>query len=148
MVKLDDDLNFIDDIETFVKPPVPIPDIVTKITGITDATVANAPTFVQLYNEWVDFFIGERIVVGHHVTFDLGVLYCELARHSYEFHFPWPATWLCTVEKSMSIEHRRLTLSKLHELATGQPHEGAHRAKADVIATIKGFAWLREQGLV
>lgn len=147
-VKLTDDLEFISEIDTFVKPPVPIPDIVTKLTGITDATVSRAPTFLGIYDQLAEFFLGETVVVGHNISFDLGMLYCELARHSLEFHFPWPKTWICTVEKSVPIEHRRLTLSKLHELATGAPHEGAHRAKADVEATIRCYRWLKEISLI
>jgi len=147
-VKLTDDLEFISELETFVKPPVPIPDIVTKITGITNQTVSRAPTFIGIYDQLVDLFIGERIVVGHNISFDLGMLYCELARHSYEFRFPWPVNWICTVEKSIPVEHRRLTLSKLHELATGSPHEGAHRARADVEATIRCYRWLKEISLI
>lgn len=147
-VRVTDDLEFISEVETFVKPPIPIPDIVTKITGITNETVSRAPKFIGVYNQLVELFLGETIVVGHNISFDLGMLYCELARHSFEFHFPWPRTWICTVEKSVPIEHRRLTLSRLHELATGAPHDGAHRARADVEATIRGYKWLKEISLI
>jgi len=147
-VKLSEKLEFIDEIDTFIKPPVPIPEHITNITGITDEHVANAPKFIHVYQKLVDLFLGELVVVGHNISFDLGMLYCELTRISYQYHFPWPQVWVCTVEKSVPIENRRLTLSRLHELATGSPHEDSHRAKADTHATIRCFNWLSEQGLI
>lgn len=148
VIKLTDDLEVVDELETFIKPPIPIEEHITHITGITDETVANAPSFISIYPQLVELFLGERVIVGHNISFDLGVIYCELSRCDKEFHFPWPQEWICTVEKSFPIENRRLTLTKLHEHATGVPHEEAHRAKADVMALIRCYVWLQEQGLV
>ena len=147
-VKLSEDFQFVDEINTFVKPPIPIPDHITKLTGITDEHVEKAPTFLELYERLVDFFIGERVAVGHNISFDLGMLYCELARKNLEYKFPWPQEWICTVEKSLPIQNKRLRLSQLHELATGKPHENAHRAKEDTFAVIRCYLWLKEQGLI
>lgn len=141
-------LEFIDEFETYVKPMVPISEEITKITGITNETVADAPKFIEIFDKLADFFLGETICVGHNVAFDLGVLWAELSRHRLEYHFPWPKTWICTVEKSMSIEHRRITLRSLYELATGHPPANSHRAKDDVNTTIVCFKWLRDQGLI
>jgi DNA polymerase III epsilon subunit-like protein len=147
-VKLTDDLEFVSEIDTLIKPPVQIPAHITKINGIDDGMVTGSPKFINIYQQLVDMFLGETVIVGHNISFDLGMLYCELARHSYEFHFPWPQTWICTVEKAMPIENRRLRLSQLHEKATGKPHEGSHRAKSDVQAVIRCYSWLKEQGLL
>ncbi len=147
-VRLDDDYKFISELETFVKPPIPIPEEITKITGITDAMIADAPSFIRVYDDLVSLFLGEAEVIGHNIPFDMGMLYCELARTNLEYHFPWPKTWTCTVEKSMSIENKRLRLVYLHELATGSPHENAHRAKNDVMAVVRCHIWLRKKGLV
>lgn len=147
-VKLDDDLNFVEELDTLVKPPVPIPEHITKITGISDDTVATAPSFIEVYDKLIDLFLGQRVVVGHNIPFDLGVIWCELARHSLQWKFPWPPTWICTIEKSMPIENRRLSLKNLYLHATGRPHEGAHRAKVDVAATIECYKFLMKQGLI
>ena len=147
-VKLTDNLGFIEDVNTLVKSPIPIPDEVIKISGITNEMVADAPKFIEVYNELVDLFIGERTTVGHNVSFDLGVLWAELARHRLEFHFPWSPIWMCTVEKSMSIKHKRLSLKDLYMLATGHAYEDAHRAKSDVLATIECYQWLETKGLI
>jgi len=148
VVKLTDKLSFIDEFETLIKPPIPIPDETSKVSGITNELVANAPKFIEVYDRLVDLFMGERITVGHNVSFDLGVLWSELARHRLEFHFPWSPTWLCTVEKSTSIKHKRLSLKDLHMLATGHAHEDAHRAKSDVLAMIRCYQWMEQKGLI
>lgn len=145
-VKLTDDLKFISEIDTLMNPKVAIPHHITKITGITDAHVANAPEFVQVYDQLTKFFLGESTVVAHNVAFDMGMLWCELSRLGLEFKFPWPPTHICTVEKSEPIENHRLKLGRLHEIATGEPHKDAHSAKGDVIAMVRCYAWMKEQG--
>lgn len=147
-VRLTHEYEFVKEIETFIKPPVPIPEHITKITGIDDSTVANAPKFIDVYDTLVDLWLGEREAIGHNVTFDLGVIWCELARCQLETRFPWTPIQTCTVEKSFSIENRRLKLMDLHTYATGAPHSGAHRARTDVYALIRCHMWLRKQGLV
>jgi len=147
-IKLTDKLSFIDDINTLIRPPIPIPDEASKVNGITNDMVASAPKFIEVYDDLVNLFIGERTTVGHNVSFDLGILWTELARHRLEFHFPWSPRWVCTVEKSTTIKHKRLSLKDLHTLATGHPHEDAHRAKSDVLATIRCYQWLETKGLI
>ncbi len=55
---------------THVNPGRPIPAEATHIHGITDADVADSPTFPELLPEVLGF-IDQAIVVGHHVDFDL-----------------------------------------------------------------------------
>ena len=148
VAKFTDDLEFISEFDSMFKPMVPISEEIERITGITNEMVANAPKFIEQYDQLCDFFLGETVAVGHNVSFDLGVIWAELARHRLEYKFPWPKTWICTVEKSMSIEHRRMKLSSLYELATGHPHVNAHRARGDVEATFVCYKYLKEIGLI
>lgn len=141
------EFEFVDEIETFVKPPIPISEEITNITGITTSMLANAPTFPMLYDRLCDFFLGERVFVAHNVFFDLGVLRCELMRMEKEFQFPWTCRPQCTVELSMPLENKRLSLAKLHTYFFGQPHEGAHRARHDVEALVSCYYQLIQRGL-
>jgi len=141
--RLDKNFDMVGEIETFIKPPIPIPPEVTDITGITDETVADAPTFVQIFDSLVDLFLGEKVIIAHNAPFDTGVLEFELMRHDLQNKFPWPKYHHCTVELSFPINNKRLKLRDLHELATGTQHlEGAHRAKNDVYALIRSYRWL------
>jgi DNA polymerase III epsilon subunit family exonuclease len=143
-LKLDDKFKPVGEFESFVKPPVPIPKEVIKITGITDDMVAGAPTFKKLFPELAEFFLGERILVAHNLSFDLGCLYCEMMRIDKVASFPWPPVHHCTVEMSMHLKGRRLHLFELYKMATGNEMKEAHRAKADVLALAECYKWLRK----
>lgn len=146
---LDKDFNMITEIDTFVKPPVPIPDFITKITGISDYTVRNAPKFIEIFDELYDVAKQSDVFVAHNAAFDHGVIKHELERHDMEFKFPWWREQICTVEASMPIQNKRLRLTALHQLATGKPHfNGAHRAKPDVMALVRCFIWLKKRGFI
>lgn len=150
-VRLDwdgDGFRYVSEFETFVRPPVPIEPIITNITGIDDRMVANAPTFPQIYKDLCQFFMGEDTLVAHNAPFDVGVIYCELARIEKQIQFPWPMNHQCTVELSFHIENKRLKLKKLHEMATGLEHEDQHRASGDVKAMVKCYEWLINEGHV
>jgi ATP-dependent DNA helicase DinG len=58
---------------TFVNPGRHIPSFITDLTGITDADVAHAPSIHQVLSD-VRKFVGQDLVVGHNVSFDLGFL--------------------------------------------------------------------------
>lgn len=135
--------------DSLIKPPIPIPDDVIEITHITNEMVADAPKFIEIYDDLCNYFLGETIIIGHNLSFDRDILKFELMRYDLEFKFPWPKTHICTVEKSYQIKNKRLKLSQLHEMATGKPEiTGAHRAREDVMALIRSFIWLKEQGYV
>ena len=130
---------------SMVKPPIPIPEECVKITGITDEMVKAAPSFAEIYFTLCQFYLGVNILVGHNVSFDAGVLECELKRIDRVTRFPWPPSQICTVEESFSIRGRRLKLSELYLMATGEEFKDAHRGKEDVEALEKCYDWLQEE---
>ncbi len=138
--------EYISEFETLVRPPIPISEEITRITGITTEMLYNQPSFAYIYKPLCDFFLGEKTVVAHNCSFDLGVIRCELKRIGKEFAFPWPHDPQCTVELSMPIEHKRQSLAKLHTLFFGEPHQEAHRAKSDVMALVACYQKLIELG--
>ena len=58
---------------TLVNPGRAIPANITHLTGISDAMVANAPKAAEVLPK-LAAFVGEAIVLGHNVRFDLGFL--------------------------------------------------------------------------
>lgn len=144
--KLTPDFKFVSEIDTLVKPPISISEEITKLTGIDDALVANAPSFFQIYDELYDFFEGVRYVVGQNISFDIGVLEYELFRHNLERKFPWPKYQGCTIESSMYLKNKRLKLIDLHTELFGKGFVGAHRAKNDVMPTVRCFIELCKRG--
>lgn len=62
-----------------VRPGDPIPSLSTQIHGIDEAAIADASSFAEI---WPDFeaFIGDAVVIGHVLGFDLAVLKRECER--------------------------------------------------------------------
>lgn len=144
-IKIDNDNNIVKEYETFIKPPIPIPDFITKINRIDNQMVKDAPTFVEVYKPLVSMFFNCHTVVAHNLSFDEGMLITELKRIGKEYHFPYPPIKFCTVEQSMHIKGYRLKNNELYKLATGKDIEGAHIARNDVLATFESYKWLRSQ---
>jgi len=146
MIKFDKNFEVIGKYNSLFKIPIPVPEIITKITGITDEALEDQPTFSEELKKISNFMTGANHVIGHNVNFDLDVLKFELRRIRKEHYFPWPINRNCTVEISFPIENKRMKLGNLYKMATGKNHDGAHRAEADVLATVECFVWLKENG--
>ncbi len=128
------ELEVISAFESLVKPPIPISAEINKITGITDALVEDQPAFGDIVNDLADFFLGTERLVAHNLSFDRSMLTNELFRCDRVLKFPWPMDHLCTVEKTMYIEQRRMNLQALHVHLLGKNFDNAHRARTDVLA--------------
>lgn len=144
-VQVDNNLKFVRDFDTLIKPPVPIPHHLEKMIGITNEMVANAPTFLEVVKQIIKVFLGSHTIVAHNLSFDEEVLITELKRIGKQYHFPYPPIKFCTVEQSMYIKGYRLKNGELYKIATGKELVDAHRAKNDVKATFQSFKWLRGQ---
>jgi DNA polymerase III epsilon subunit-like protein len=145
-MQFDKNFNKVKEFESYIKPPKPLPAIITKITGITDADLADAPSFIEVYRDIIDVFFGSHTIIAHNLSFDEQVLIFELRRIGKEHHFPYPPIKYCTVEQSMWIKGHRLKNSELYEIATGKQMGEAHRARWDVKATFESHKWLKAQG--
>ncbi len=73
--------------ETLVNPDRAIPRMITGLTGITDAMVADAPRFAGIADHFRDFTEG-CIFVAHNVRFDYGFLCDEYRRLEQDYHRP------------------------------------------------------------
>lgn len=145
---IDENFDLIDEVNTLLKPPIPLPDIITKITKLEDKDLEGAPTFNEFYPELARVVTGCDAIVAHNLSFDLGMIANELIRLDKLVQFPWPRHHICTVQSSIPLRGHRLKLSQLHEIATGKTFEGAHRAKVDVHALVRCFHWLTENGFI
>lgn len=74
-------------IDRLVRPRIPIPAAATAIHGIDERAVAQAPTFAELAPDLHEAIDG-RVVVGHHIAFDLAVLRHEAARAGLRWREP------------------------------------------------------------
>ena len=145
-IRMDENWNEIARVDTLIKPPIPVPELITKITGISDETVKNAPSFINVYDELYDLFFGVKNVIGHNVNFDLSILKYELFRHDLEYKFSYPKNHICTVQNSKHYFNKRLKLAQLHEHLFNKGFADAHRAINDVKATIRCAIEMKKRG--
>lgn len=135
-----DEIQIIDQISMFIKPPIPLSTETKKITGITDAMLISAKSFPLVWKEIAQFFINVDRVIAHNLGFDISMLANELMRIDSVLKFPWPMDHYCTVENSMHIDQRRLSLKNLHIELLGHDFADAHRAMNDVQALYRCYA--------
>jgi DNA polymerase-3 subunit epsilon len=119
--------------QTLVNPGVPIPPTITVLTGITEAMVLPAPRIETVLPALLEF-IGDSVVVGHNVRFDLAFLREALERTGR----PAPAN---PVVDTCALA-RRLLRDEVPNLRLGTlasrlrlDHQPSHRALDDALAT-------------
>ncbi|MGM0478319.1 MAG: exonuclease domain-containing protein [Bacteroidota bacterium] len=137
---LTDGQTVIDEYSTLINPERSIPPFITRLTGINDEMVRNAPRFYEIAKEILEF-LGDAVFVAHNVGFDYNVL-----RHEYKsLGFDFRATQLCTVRSSRYVipGHSSYSLGKLTD-ALGIELENRHRAKGDALATVHLFHHLMD----
>ncbi len=61
---------------SLLDPGRPIPDFITQLTGIDDKMVARAQS-ISAFRPKLNAIIGENVIVGHNVGFDVGFLQAE-----------------------------------------------------------------------
>ncbi len=146
MMLSDIDLTTVRELSLLIKPKRPIiPD--KKGTKITNEMLVDAPSFARVLPRISDFFLGQKFLVGHNLPFDLSMLRLELMRLDRVCRFPWPPEQLCTADISAGIFGERKRLGVLYTHATGKTlGERAHRALADVEATVDVVRWMRAEG--
>lgn len=120
--------------QSLVKPDDGIPDYITALTGITNEMVADAPGIEDALPRFLEF-IGEDIVVGHNVHFDVNFLY----DYAEDFELkPFSNDLVDTLRLSRRL-YPELQSHKLSALAAhfGVEPDGEHRALADCVTTQK-----------
>lgn len=131
----------IDAFVSLVNPEMPIPEFVSKLTGISDDMVENAPKFYEIAKKIVEF-TEDTIFVAHNVGFDYGMIRSEFRRLGYDFRLPH----LCTVRSSRHFipGEDSYSLGKLTR-SLGIELIGRHRAGGDALATAKLLSLILER---
>jgi DNA polymerase III alpha subunit (gram-positive type) len=126
--------EILEEVDQLIKPVTQISEKITEITGITNAMVENAPAFAEVLPAVKSLLESAPMVIGHNLSYDQELLDIEFEKQGQRVN--WPKK-VCTVEATEWVKGYRLNLSALHEMLFGEKFEGAHRAKVDVMATMR-----------
>jgi DNA polymerase-3 subunit epsilon len=123
--------EILDSFDTLVNPGRPISPGAARVNGLTDAELAEAPTFAEIADRVMPL-LENAILVGHNAPFDLGFLSSEFQRLGRQLpalevidtlqlartYFTFPSNSLQAIADALLIDRT-----------------GAHRALADVLTT-------------
>ncbi|MCZ8285107.1 MAG: 3'-5' exonuclease, partial [Bacteroidia bacterium] len=119
-----------------VNPTIPIPEFTSKIHGIYDKDIADAPTFKQLAPQLAQFLTNCDLAGFNSNKFDVPVLVEEFLRA--EIDFDLKNRRLIDVQNIFHLMEPR-NLSAAYRFYCNKPLENAHSAEADTIATYEIF---------
>jgi len=129
--------------EAYTKPPIPIPEESTEFHGMVDSMFIDKPYIGEVFPEFLQF-VGESVIVGHHINFDIRMLHRHL-KELYNVGIT-NTVWLDTM----------FLYQMAHEDQVHQPLEHLlerycvqcdqrHTALGDVVATAKVFVKIMEE---
>jgi DNA polymerase-3 subunit alpha (Gram-positive type) len=115
---------------TLIKPPITIPDHITKINNINNEMTCNAPAIDAVIPEIINF-IGSSIIVAHNASFDMSFLDYNASKLGLVLNN--------NVVDTVSASRKLLPNLKNHKLGTLVKHfkisvNTCHRAEADAMA--------------
>ncbi len=132
--------------ESFINPERPIPEEVTKLTGITNDMVAEAPTFQELIPA-LQKLMRDADLAGYNViNFDIPMLESEFKRCSTPM--PGPANRSVMDPLEILKKHEVRTLSWAHQFYLDEAPGDGHRSMEDTETTMKVLrAQIKKYGL-
>lgn len=113
---------------SLIKPNNRIDRFITDLTGITDDMVKFAPDIVTVLDGFYEF-VGDDIIIGHNVNFDISFLYDNLMQYK---NTPLTNDFVDTLRLSRKalpglVDHKQATVAAHYGIST----IGAHRALRD-----------------
>lgn len=120
-------LEITDRFSTFVNPEKPIPSEITRLTGITDDMVADAPLEAEAVKSFMEF-CGDSPVCAHNAKFDVSFIKSAAFRMGTEFTNSYVDTLQIARAHLKGLKNHKLdTIAKYYNLGDFNHH----RAVAD-----------------
>lgn len=118
-----------------VNPHRSIPPLITGLTGISDDMAAHADDFCPVMVDFLEF-LGDSIIVGHCIEFDLNFLNMKLGPYSFCINNFYLDTII--LSKIININLRSHTLDEILDHMGVEPN-GRHTAIGDALLTADIF---------
>ena len=141
LLKYENDI-LVDELVTLIDPCIAIPPYITSLTGIDDEMVYNMPKIEDIIQQMVDF-IGNNIILGHNITFDLRFLVANMKRYIYD-----DKQYIFKYIDTLQLARKYLNYLPNHRLETLKNYYGiqeiSHRAKQDCLTTQNIYLKIKE----
>lgn len=129
--------------DKLIKAAFPIPPFITQLTGIHDGMLMDEGEEIEEVLYAFDAFIGDAILIGHNVTFDI-----HFINHNYHKYLQKDLS--NDYIDTLRLARRYLPFLPNHKLATLANHiqvdtSGHHRALADVKMTLEVYSYLQQR---
>ena len=134
--------EIVDTFSKLIRPGIALNPFIQELTGITDEMLEYAATLDDVIDEFIEF-IGDDIVVGHNVGFDVNFIYDNLLRLRGTY-FSNDSVNTLRISKKLIKELRHHSLYDLC-LYYGIEEEKGHRSLVDCKTTYQLFNILKKQ---
>jgi DNA polymerase III epsilon subunit family exonuclease len=130
---------------SFLQPDKPLPGVIVNLTGIRDADLEEAPPFPDIADDLLTF-LGDDLIVGHNVGFDIAFVNGELKRMNRPGLLNQRFDTLAAANRLLP-EVKRKSLGKL-AASLGIPDGRDHRAYDDARRTAEVALRLVETAVI
>ncbi|HPE94689.1 MAG TPA: PolC-type DNA polymerase III [Bacillota bacterium] len=125
----------IDTFETYCDPGMPVPEEITRLTGITDEMLIGAPSQEEAVRSFLEYTRGEMLV-AHNAVFDTGFIRMASQRAGLSFNNPYIDT--LALSRYLNPELKRHRLDNLRDyFKLGEFNH--HRALDDTLMLLRIF---------
>ena len=131
----------IDRFQTFADPGMHIPESISQLTGITDEDVQGAPGQEQAVRAFLQF-AGNRPIVAHNASFDVGFIYEACLRYGIDFEPGYIDTLAMARAMLPELRSHKLDVVANHLCL---PEFNHHRASDDAVTAGLIFSKLMER---
>ncbi len=112
-----------DEFYSLVNPETNFDYFNTQLTGISEETVWNAPTFPEVWPQ-IEPLMSGGLLVAHNAVFDMNVL--KRCLRDYEIEWEPYARYICTVQMGRRLlpgmSHKLIAEGQLHALKVGRSY--------------------------
>lgn len=135
------DKKIVGEFSTLVKPNVPVSEFITKLTGITNEELENAPKIENVISKYIEF-IGDDTLLGHNTGFDINFIYDAYLKYcNKHFNNHYMDTLRISRRVLTGIDRYNLKyIAKYFDI----PVDVEHRGLADCKTTYLCYEKLRE----
>lgn len=133
------DNQIIDKYTTLCKPKREIDSFITQLTGITNEMLNSAPPIKDVIRDYIAF-IGDSIVVGHNINFDINFIYYNICKEHFANNY-MDILRLARIALPHLEHHRLKDLIEYFKLAPFNLHRSLEDCNAtfDIYSRLKRF---------